>query len=412
MARDETHTSVVSIEPTPSLERPPNFTTRLFQPLVRRPWSALERLRTLRKERGHFSEVNPGAHSGGASDNEVFDRDVTKDTQITRNETCKAAASIEPHSSIGQAPNFGTHSLGRRSWSALERLRILRKERGHFSPVHLGVLSGERSVDEVFDGDIRIDAIGSRCNVKLESRHGNITIARNIEEGARVNLKAAGSVGLGGAIQNQTKVRIVAQEDVNVGQGIERNCQAAITATAGKIEIHAGVDQSEVNLVAGTTVHISHEIGNHSNVRITAQNDITIDGEMSEQATADIISLHGAITIGGLVSTATAFLSAGRSVHLREEIDHSARVTIMAQDDVSIGQKIEQGAVAQITSVYGSINIGQGLRGGASATLIATNGSINIGAFVDESSTVNWDAKDFNCPHPAGSIKHVASMQV
>jgi hypothetical protein len=54
--------------------------------------------------------------------------------------------------------------------------------------------------------------------------------------------------------------------------------------------------------------------------------------------------------------------------------------------------------------VTGSISIEQGLNGGATATLIATNGSIDIGGSVDAGSTINWNARDFNCPHQSGSV--------
>src|SRR5690349_6520536 len=104
---------------------------------------------------------------------------------MVRNDTPTATAPMErQHPYSEGAASFTARLfqplLRRRRWSALERLRDLRKERERFCPpVNLGVLSGERTFNDVFDGDITIESIGSHCQVTLESRQGSITISHN-----------------------------------------------------------------------------------------------------------------------------------------------------------------------------------------------------------------------------------------
>ena len=280
-----------------------------------------------------------------------------------------------------------------------------------FPPSNLGTYSGECVVNQVFDGDITVDNISGQCNVTLESRYGSITITHKIEQSAQVNLKAASTVTIGESIDQRSIVQISAGGNVMIGQTINHNSQATITSVAGKIDIGLKVDNhSTAKLTAGTTVHLGQDIGQYSTVIITAQGDVTIDRDINGRATADIISLNGAIGIGRMVKdNVIASLTADKTVHIGEKLDQYCQVTVLAQSDVSIGHKIDHHSAAKITSLEGSINIGQGLSGSALATLIALNGSINIGGSVDRGSTVDWNAQYFNCSHDDGTINYICS---
>jgi hypothetical protein len=299
--------------------------------------------------------------------------------------------------------------LSRRRRHFLERDFNLQKDgKPIFPPLNLGTYSGEGVVEEVFDGDLTVASISGNCKVTLESRHGSITIKHKIERGAYAKLQAAGAVTIGEDIEQHSIVQIVAGGDVTIGQTINQNSQATITSTAGKIDIGSKMDNcSEARLTAGTTVHIGQDIDQHSTAFITAQGDVTIEGNINRHATVNIISLHGAISIGRMVKDSIASLTAGTTVHIADKLDEHSQATVLAEGDVTIGQTINQQSAATITSVNGSINIGRGLSGSAIATLIALNGSINIGGSVDRGSTVNWNAQYFNCPREDGTFNQI-----
>jgi hypothetical protein len=299
----------------------------------------------------------------------------------------------------------------RRRWHPLEPVILGNDSKPTFEPFDLGAYSGEYVVNQVFDGDIIVDNISEQCNVSLESRHGSITITHKIEQSAQVNLKAGRTVTIGESIDQHSIVQITARGDVTIGQTINHNSQVTITSVAGKIDIGLTVDNySKAKLTAGTTVHVGQDIGQHSTVIITAPGDVTIGRDINRHAAVDIISINGAISVGRMVKEdVIASLTAGKTVHIGENLDQYCQVTVLAQSDVAIGHKIDHHSAAEITSVEGSINIGQGLSGRATATLIALNGSINIGGSVDRDSTVNWNAQYFNCPHDDGTINHICS---
>ena len=298
--------------------------------------------------------------------------------------------------------------LRRRRWRLPKRDFDLQKDgMPIFPPLNLGTYSGECVVEEVFDGDLTVASISGNCKVTLESRHGSITIKHKIERGAHAKLKAAGAVSIGEGIEQHAIVQIVAGGDATIGQPINENSQATITSTAGKIDIRSKMDNySEARLTAGTTVHIGQDIDQHSTAFITAQGGVTIEGNINRHANVNIISLHGAISIGRTVKDSIASLTAGTTVHIADKLDQHSQVTVLAQSDVTIGQTIDHSA-ATITSVNGSINIGRGLSGSAIATLIALNGCINIGGSVDRGSTVNWNAQYFNCPREDGTFNQI-----
>jgi hypothetical protein len=298
----------------------------------------------------------------------------------------------------------------RSRWHPIERVFSSNYGKSTFPPFNLGTYSGKCVVNEVCDGDITVDNISGHCNVTLESRHGSITITHKIEQWAQANLKAASTVTIGEAIDQHSTVQIDAGGDIAIGQKINQNSQATIRSVSGKIAIGSKVDNySDAKLTAGSTVHIGQDIGQHSTAIITAAGDVTIDGSINHHATANIISINGAISIGRTVKDGViALLTAGRTVSIGEKFDQHSHVTVLARSDITIGQKIDQHSAAEITSLEGSINIGQGLSGGATATLIALNGSVNIAGSVDRDSTVNWNAKYFNCPDDDGTINDVS----
>jgi hypothetical protein len=285
----------------------------------------------------------------------------------------------------------------------------LRDAHPTFPPLYLGTYSGDAVIEEVFDGDLTLEKIDQGCKVTLESRHGSITIKHKIDQHSYANLKAATTVSIGEGIDQHSIVEVVAGGDVTIGQKINEQSQATITSTSGKIEIGQKVDNdSEATLIAGTTVHIGQTLDQHSNVTIQAQGDVTIDEMIDQSAIVDITSFNGAIHIGQKIQNGSfATLAAGTTVSIGQKLDQHANVTITAQSDVQIGQKIDQHVTATITSGNGSINIGQGLSGDATATLIALNGDINIGDSIDAGSTLNWNAKQLNCPHQDGTINHL-----
>jgi len=286
---------------------------------------------------------------------------------------------------------------------------LLKDGQPTFPALELGAYSGHCVIDEVFDGDLMLEKIDQHCKVTLESRHGSITVRHKIDQWSYANLKAATKVIIGEGIDQHSVVQIIAGGDVTINQKINENSQATITSIGGKIEIGQKVDNySEANLTAGETVHLGQGVDQHSNVVIRAQGDITVDQKIDQHSTADITSVNGAVNIGQKVDqTSIASLRAGTTVLVGEKFDQHSNVTVVAEGDITINQKIDQHSTAVITSLNGSINIGQGLSGNATATLIAPNGDINIGDSVDGGSTVNWSAQHFNCPHQNGTINHV-----
>jgi hypothetical protein len=251
-----------------------------------------------------------------------------------------------------------------------------------FAPLYLGTYSGDALIEEVFDGDLTLEKIDQGCKVTLESRHGDITINHKIDQHSYANLKAYTTVKIGEKIDQVSIAQILAGGDVTIGQSIDAGAQASITSTSGKIDIGEKVDAaSRATLMAGTTVHIGQTIDQHSDVIIIAQGDVTIDEKIDQHATADITSVKGSITIGQKVDQwAIATLTAGTTVHIREKVDQHATVTIVAQGDVTIDEKLDQHTTSTITSVHGSITVVQGMSGGAIATLKALNGSITMEA--------------------------------
>jgi hypothetical protein len=294
-------------------------------------------------------------------------------------------------------------------WRPPHRNFIPPREAGPaFPPFELGTSPGEGVIEQVSDGDITVDEISGPCVVTLESRHGSITIIGRIEQGAHAKLKAAKTVTVGKGIGQHSTVEIVAGADVTIRQSIDDHSRATITARTGTIAIGTNVDNySEARLTAGT-VHIAQGIDEYSTAIITATGDVVIGDSINWHSTADVISLKGTISIARIVTgRATALLTAGGCVHIGGKLDQYSHVTVLAQEDVTIGQKIDQHAVAKITSLNSSINIGQGLSGSASATLSAVNGCIKIGDLVDSGSTVNWNASSFICPRQNGAINRI-----
>jgi hypothetical protein len=102
-----------------------------------------------------------------------------------------------------------------------------------------------------------------------------------------------------------------------------------------------------------------------------------------------------------------ATLIAGTTVAIGQTLDQCSTVTITAQGDVVINETIDQHANVEIPSANGNIDIGQGLSGEAIAALIALKGDIHIGESVDAGSTLNWDARQLNCPRQDGTINHL-----
>jgi hypothetical protein len=336
---------------------------------------------------------------------------LNKELEMAHDDTYIIGVPIEPRDLHPQRSLTRTGRLfqafrRRRRRLATQRIFGRRQdERPSFPAFDLGSYAGECVAEEAFDGDLTIDRISGSCKITLESRHGSITIRHKVEQGARAQLKAAKAVTIGDGIDQHAIVHIAAGGNVTIGQSISEGSQARITTFAGQIDIAMKVDNhSQANLTA-VAVHIGQGIGPHSAAIITAQGDVTIDGSIIRHATADIISLKGAISIAQAIEdNVSALLTAGKTVHVGEKVDQRSEVTVLAQDDVIIGDKIGCDSVAKITSINGSISIGQGLGRGASATLIARNGSINLGGSVDEDAILNWNAQRFNCPQQGAPL--------
>ena len=303
-----------------------------------------------------------------------------------------------------------------------------------FPPLNLGTYSGDgfMVINEVFDGDLTLQKIDNGTRVTLVSRHGSITILDKISDhNTYANLTAATTVNIANKIDQGAIVQIVAGGDVKIGQTIDQGSDATITSTSGKIDIGLKVDAtSRATLMAGTTVHIGQDIDQHSDVVIFAQGDVTIDGNINQHATADITSVNGSIRIGQKVNRADApqavsltaaaavdigqtidqhsnvTITAGSTVHIGLKIDQHSTVTIVAQGDVTIDQKLDQHATSTITSVNGSVTVSQGMSGNATATVQALNGTITMDT-VDGGCTLNWSARNLNCPNQNGTINHV-----
>jgi DUF4097 and DUF4098 domain-containing protein YvlB len=109
------------------------------------------------------------------------------------------------------------------------------------------------------------------------------------------------------------------------------------------------------------------DTGQHSTVQITAQGDVNIELKIDQHSTADITSVNG---------------------------------------NVNIGQKLDQRAISSITAMNGSITVEQGMSGSATATLSAPNGTITMDT-IDGGCTLNWSAKQLNCPHQNGNVTQI-----
>jgi hypothetical protein len=94
------------------------------------------------------------------------------------------------------------------------------------------------------------------------------------------------------------------------------------------------------------------------------------------------------------------------TVHIGQKIDQHAQVTIVAQGDVTIDQKLDQHTVTNITSVNGSVMVTQGMSSNCSATIIARNGNITMDT-IDGGCTLNWHARQLNCPNQNGTVNHI-----
>jgi hypothetical protein len=269
----------------------------------------------------------------------------------------------------------------------------------------LGADLVDEVISEVFEGDLTLTNIKGKCRVTLESLHGSIAIANRIERRGHTYLKAAGAVTIGEAIGQHSIVEIVAGGDVTIGEAIGEYSQVTITSTEGKITIGLNAAPTlKARVPEETSVFTGRGIHQHSIVILTAPGDVTINGSLHQQATADIISIDGAISIER-IETAVALLTAGTTVHISGKIGEHSELTVLAQDDVTVGETIEQHAAIQLTSLSGSILIGQGLRSGATAMLTAVNGAVNIGGRVDEGAFVEWNARQFNGPAEAAPSK-------
>jgi hypothetical protein len=277
-----------------------------------------------------------------------------------------------------------------------------------FPPLYLGTYSGNCVIEEVFDGDLTLESIDQGAKVTLESRHGSITIKHKIDQHSYAKLTAHTTVSIGEKIDQHSVADITAGGDVTIGQSIDQESTATITSKNGKIEIGQKIDAvSGATLTAGTTVHIGQTIDQHSNAVIVAQGDVNIDDKIDQHSTADITSVHGAINIGQKIDQwAIASLKAGTTVHIGQKIDQHAQATILAQGDVNIDQKLDQHTLSSITSVNGSVTVSQGMSGNCDATIVATNGNITMDT-IDGGCTLNWNAKNLNCPNKKGTIVHI-----
>jgi hypothetical protein len=280
-----------------------------------------------------------------------------------------------------------------------------------FPPLDLGTYSGSGRmiIEEAFDGDLTLEKIDNGARVTLESRHGSITIKDKISDrNTYANLKAAKGVRIGNKIDQGATVVIVAGGDVAIGQTIDQGSNATITSTNGKIDIGLKVDAySGANLTAFTTVRIGQTIDQHSNVVITAQGDVTIVEKIDQHAIAEITSKNGSIWIGQTIDQwAIATLTAATTVDIGLKVDQHAQATITAGGDVTIGQKLDQHTDSNITSTNGSITVVEGMSGNATALLTAVNGTITMDT-IDSGCTLNFNAQSLDCPHQNGTVNHV-----
>ena len=281
---------------------------------------------------------------------------------------------------------------------------------GPFPPVNLGSFSGTGTAVKSEDGDVTVDNVDSGFTLELTSQHGGITLTHKVNQHSSATLTACAGVSIGEKIDQHSQATILAHGDVTIGQKIDQWSTGIITSTKGAIDIAQKVDQhSQATLTAATTVHIGQKIDQHSNVTIVAQGDITIDQGIDQHAVADITSLNGSITIGEKVDQhSQATLTAATTAHIGQKIDQHSNVTIVAQGDITIDQGIDQHAVADITSLNGSITIGQAVDGGAEATLQAPNGNITIVQKVAGGASVKWSALSFTCPDTSGgTVTHI-----
>jgi hypothetical protein len=270
----------------------------------------------------------------------------------------------------------------------------------------LNSLSGseKRSVNKISDGNIEIENISGDCEVSLESRNGSIVVKHDVSKSARAKFKAAGAVTIRGGIDEHSIVEIIAGGDVTISR-VDHNSRAIVTSISGNIEICSKVSNFSSATLSGRVIHIDQGIGEHSSIIATAHEDVMVDGDITGDSTADIISLNGAICVSrGIGDRAVASLTAGKTVRIGGRIDHLSNVTVLAQSDVRIGQEIKQNSVVAITSLLGSIHIEQGLSGCASATFIARNGTIRIDSSVAPDTRIVWNAQSFSCLHDDGAI--------
>jgi hypothetical protein len=215
---------------------------------------------------------------------------------------------------------------------------------GPYPSQDLGTLNGPGNATDTYDGDVTSERIDNGFDLVLTSNHGGITINTKIDNSSFASLTACGTVEIGQKIDQHSHANIITQGDVVIGQTIDQ---------------HSGVT---------------------------------------------IISANGSITIGEKIdqhSTAT-LIKAGTFVSIGEKIDQHSQATITAQDDVNIGQGIDQWATADITSLNGSITIGQAVDGNANVILQAPNGTITIKQKVTGGATVKWHAQSFSCPDTSG----------
>jgi hypothetical protein len=114
------------------------------------------------------------------------------------------------------------------------------------------------------------------------------------------------------------------------------------------------------DLTANTTVNITNKVDQHSIVTIVAQGDVSIGQKVDQWSTANITSVGGKIEIGQKVDQHSgATLKAGTTVHIGQKVDQHSTVNIFAQGDVNIDQGINQHSTVSITSVTGNIHLGQ-----------------------------------------------------
>jgi hypothetical protein len=298
----------------------------------------------------------------------------------------------------------------RQRWNALGRYFI-----GHagrkttLPPMPRSLPPSERLIEEILEGHVTLGNINSNCKAVFESLRGNVVVEHEIQEWVDATLKAHGAVTIGRGVGEHSIVRIIAGAKVLLGESFKRGPEVLLATAGSGVDLDskaASLSQPDGGL--STTLCTSHDIGPNATTIITAVGDIEIEGNVNENAVADFISLDGAIIIRRILkSNTTALLTASRTVFIGGDVDHHARLTILAKGDITIGRHIDKQSVAYITSIEGSITIEQGIRVGSVATLFARNGSINIGGSIDRGSTVNWDARHFNSRQEDGNVNRL-----